>query len=65
MGIYFRGTGEKGQILKGTNTILGNREHKKANFRFLGTGLTGNRKLVLCEQLITNSVWAYMSMCVY
>ena len=28
--------GNKGQILRGTKTILGNREHKKTNFRFLG-----------------------------
>ena len=27
--------GNKGQILRGTKTILGNREHKKTNFRFL------------------------------
>ena len=43
--------GNKDQILRGTKTILGNREHKKANFRFLGnrgisqfiSGEQGNR----------------------
>ena len=30
--------GNKGQILRGTNTILGNREHKKQVFNFCGTG---------------------------
>ena len=33
--------GNKGQILRGTKTILGNREHKKTNFRFLGNKGTG------------------------
>ena len=28
--------GNKGQILRRTKTILGNREHKKTNFQFLG-----------------------------
>ena len=28
--------GNKGQSLRGTTTILGNREHKKTNFRFRG-----------------------------
>ena len=38
-GIYFRGTGEQRPNFegnRGTKTILGNREHKKTNFRFLG-----------------------------
>ena len=38
-GIYFRGTGEQRSNFegnRGTKTILGNREHKKTNFRFLG-----------------------------
>ena len=34
--------GNKGQILRGTKTILGNREHKKTNFRFWGTGEQAN-----------------------
>ena len=50
-GIYFRGTGEQRSYfegIRGTKTILGNREHKKTNFRFLGTsqfisGEQGNR----------------------
>ena len=29
--------GEQRPILRGTKTILGNREHKKASFRFLGS----------------------------
>ena len=38
-GIYFRGTWEQMPHFKGnrgTKTILGNRDHKKTNFRFLG-----------------------------
>ena len=38
-GIYFSETGEQRQkvlVNRGTKTILGNREHKKTNFRFLG-----------------------------
>ena len=34
--------GNKGQILRGTKTILGNREHKKTNFDFWGTGEQAN-----------------------
>ena len=34
--------GNKGQILRGTKTILGNREHKKQMFDFLGTGEQAN-----------------------
>ena len=54
MDIYFRGTGEQRPNFegnRGTKTILGNREHKKAIFRFLGnrgtseflSGEQGNR----------------------
>ena len=32
--------GNRGQILRGTKTILGNREHKKTHFRFLGNRVT-------------------------
>ena len=39
-GIYFKGN--KGQILMGTKTLLGNREHKKTNFRFWGIGEQAN-----------------------
>ena len=38
-GVYFRGTGEQRPNFEGnreTKTILGNREHKKTNFRFWG-----------------------------
>ena len=38
-GIHFMGTGEQRQNFegnRGTKTILGNREHKKTNFRLLG-----------------------------
>ena len=38
-GIYFRGTWEQRPNFegnRGTKTILGNREHKTTNFRFLG-----------------------------
>ena len=43
--------GNKGQILRGTKTLLGSREHKKTNFRFWGnrgtsqfiSGEEGNR----------------------
>ena len=42
-----RGT-KKGQILRGTKTILGNREHKKTNFRFLGN--RGTSQFISGEQ---------------
>ena len=50
-GIYFRGIGEQvpnfeGNI--GTKTILGNREHKKTNFRFLGN--RGTSQFISGEQ---------------
>ena len=55
--------GNKGQILRGTGTktILGNREHKKTNFRFLGnrgtsqfiSGEQGKRYPPAREDLIT------------
>ena len=32
--------GNKCQIFRGTNTTLGNREHKKTNFRFFGNRKT-------------------------
>ena len=34
--------GNKGQILRGTKTILGNREHRKQIFGFWGTGEQAN-----------------------
>ena len=40
-GIYFRGTGEQRPNVegnRGTKTILGNREHKKTNFRLGNRG---------------------------
>ena len=40
----FSGTGEQRPNFEwnmGTNTIIGNREHKKTNFRFLGNWGTG------------------------
>ena len=40
--------GNKGQILRGTKTILGNREHKKTNFRFLGN--RGTSQFISGEQ---------------
>ena len=62
-GIYFRRTWEQRPNFEGnwgTETILGNREHKKTNFQFLGnrgtsqfiSGEQGNRYL-LCEGLIS------------
>ena len=50
-GIYFRETGLQMSNFegnRGTKSILGNREHKKTNFRFLGnkpiiSGEQGNR----------------------
>ena len=50
-GIYFRGTGEQRQNFegnRGTKTILGNREHKKTNFRFLGN--RGTSQFISGEQ---------------
>ena len=60
-GIYFRGTGENGIYFRGTweqrsnfegdrgtKTILGNREHKKTNFRFLGN--RGTSQFISGEQ---------------
>ena len=38
----------KGQILRGTKTKLGNREHKKTNFRFLGN--RGTSQFISGEQ---------------
>ena len=40
--------GNKGQILRGTKTILENREHKKTNFRFLGN--RGTSQFISGEQ---------------
>ena len=50
-GIYFRGTGEQRPNFegnRGTMTILGNREHKKANFPFLGN--RGTSEFISGEQ---------------
>ena len=50
-GIYFRGTGEQRPNFegnKGTKTILGNREHKKTNFPFLGN--RGTSQFISGEQ---------------
>ena len=50
-GIYFRGTGEQRSNFegnRGTKTILGNREHKKINFRFLGN--RGTSQFISVEQ---------------
>ena len=50
-GIYFRGIGEQMPNFegnRGTKTILGNREHKKTNFRFLGN--RGTSQFILGEQ---------------
>ena len=57
----FRGTGETGHLFqgtgeqrlnfegnRGTKTILGNREHKKTNFRFLGN--MGTNQFISGEQ---------------
>ena len=49
--IYFRGTGEQRQNFEGnwgTKTILGSREHKKTNFRFLGN--MGTSQFISGEQ---------------
>ena len=46
-----RGTGEQMSNFEGnggTKTILGNREHKKTNFRFLGN--RGTSQFILGEQ---------------
>ena len=51
MGIYFRGTGEQMPTFegnRGTKTILGNREHKKTNFQFLGN--RGTSQFISGEQ---------------
>ena len=37
-GIYFGEQGNKGQSLRDTKTLLGNKEHKKFNFRFWEQG---------------------------
>ena len=50
-GIYFRGTGEQRSNFegnRGTKTILGNREHKKTKFRFLGN--RGTSQFISGEQ---------------
>ena len=50
-GIYFRGTREQRPSFegnRGTKTILGNREHKKTNFRFLGN--RGTSQFISGEQ---------------
>ena len=50
-GIYFRETGEQRPNFegnRGTKTILGNREHKKTNFRFLGN--MGTSQFISGEQ---------------
>ena len=50
-GIYFRGTGEQRSNFegnRGTKTILGNRKHKKTNFRFLGN--RGTSQFISGEQ---------------
>ena len=50
-GIYFRGTGEQRSNCegnRGTKTILGNREHKKTNFRFWGN--RGTSQFISGEQ---------------
>ena len=50
-GIYFRGTWEQRPNFegnRGTKTILGNREHKKTNFRFLGN--RGTSQFISGEQ---------------
>ena len=50
-GIYFRGTGEQRSNFeenRGTKTILGNREHKKTNFRFFGN--RGTSQFISGEQ---------------
>ena len=50
-GIYFRGTWEQRPSFegnRGTKTILGNREHKKTNFRFLGN--RGTSQFISGEQ---------------
>ena len=50
-GIYFRGTEEQRSNFEGnmgTKTILGNREHKKTNFRFLGN--RGTSQFISGEQ---------------
>ena len=51
MGIYFRGTGEQRsnfERYRGTMTILGNMDHKKTNFRFLGN--RGTSQFISGEQ---------------
>ena len=51
--IYLRGTGEQRPNFegnRGTKTILGNREHKKTNFRFLGN--RGTSQFISGEQEI-------------
>ena len=48
---YFRGTGEQMSNFKGnrgTKTIMGNRDHKKTNFRFLGN--RGTSQFITAEQ---------------
>ena len=40
--------GNKGQILRGTKTILGNREHRKSNFQYLGN--RGTSQFISGEQ---------------
>ena len=40
--------GNKGQILRGTKKIVGNREHKKTNFRFLRN--RGTRQFISGKQ---------------
>ena len=47
-GNFFRGTFILGQSLRGTKTILGNREHKKTNFQFLGN--RGTSQFISGEQ---------------
>ena len=50
-GIYFRGTGEQRPNFegnRGTKSILGNREHKKTNFHFLGN--RGTSQFISREQ---------------
>ena len=50
-GIYFRRTGEPRPNFegnRGTKTILGNMEHKKTNFRFLGN--RGTSQFISGEQ---------------
>ena len=51
--------GNKDQNLRGTKTILGNREHKKTNFRFLGN--RGTSQFISGEQWNGYHPWEGLS----